>query len=177
MTSTWKRRGLAGPGVVVHEVLVAPRSVREGGDELAHPRLGAVEDGLDAGLQEVEAILGYEPRVPLDRDRVRVALGEEVAAHDVREADVAEDEPEHVFPDLPAPGDAHREDPEPLLERLAHVHDLGARHRSSHVDVVGDVDREPGEPSVHEQGRRHEAVRVVPRPHEGVVEEDAVAGL
>ena len=170
-------KGLAGPCVVVHEVLVAPRSVGKGFDELAHPCLGAVQDRVDGGLDEIGSVLADEPRVPLRRDRVGVALGEEVAAHDVREPDVAEDEPEHVFAELAAPRDAHREDPEPLLERLAHLDDLGARHRAPHVDVVGDVDREPGEPSVHEEGRSHEAVRVVPRAHERVVEEDAVARL
>ena len=170
-------KGLAGARVVVHEVLVRPGPVRKAGDELAHPGLRAVENGVDAGLHEVETVPGEEPRVALRRDRVGVSLGEEIAPHDVREADVAEDESQDVLPELAAPGDAHGEDAKPLLERLAHLHDLRPRHRSPHVDVVGDVDREPDEPLAREEGRGHEAVRVVSRTHEGIVEEDAVAGL
>ena len=83
-------------------------------DQLAHALLRAVEDLVDGAVDQLEAVLLVELRHALGADEVGVALGGEVAAQDVGQPHVAEDQAQDVLVELAAAHDAHRQDAQSL---------------------------------------------------------------
>ena len=64
-------------------------------------------------------------------------LGQQVAAHLVGHAHVAEHDAQDVLVDLALAHEAHRQDAQPLLERLGDaVHLLRAGRGAAHVDLM-----------------------------------------
>ena len=126
----------------VEPVLEAVAAVGNGADQLAHALLGAVEDLVDGAVDQLEAVLLVELRQALGADEVGVALGGEVAAQDLGQPHVAEDQAQDVLVELAVAHDAHGQDAQALLEALGDaLHALRAGRRAADVDVVRGVDQ------------------------------------
>ena len=103
--------------------------------------LRAVEDLVHRAVHQVEAVLLVELRHALRADEIGVALGGEVAAQDVGQAHVAEDQAQDVLVELSPAQDAHGQDAQAFLEALGDaLHALGAGRGAADVDVVRGVD-------------------------------------
>ena len=140
-TSTATLIGPHSVAALVEPVLEAVAAVGDRADQLAHALLGAVEDLVDGAVDQIEAVLLVELGHALGADEVGVALGRQVAAQDLRQAHVAENQPQHVLVELAAAHDAHGQDAQALLEALGDaLHALRAGRRAADVDVMRGVD-------------------------------------
>ena len=126
----------AGP-VVVHVVFEAVGAGRHFGQHLAHGRFRAVEDRRVGAARRLQCRSRGTSAQARRRRQVRGVLRQEIAAHLVGHAHVAEHDAHDVVVDAAFAHEAHGQDAQALLERFRDaVHLLRAGRRAAHVDLV-----------------------------------------
>ena len=165
----------AGADIVEH-VIEAVDAIGNGRDQLARALLRSRQELLDGTVHSRASLRAVEGAQALGADMIGIALRAQVAAHLLRNPDIAKDDAQQVLIELAFADEPHGQNAEALLKSLGDpLHGLRTWRGTSDVDVVRRVDDVSEQPPLLENRHHHVEIGIVAPSEIGIVGDDGVS--